>query len=128
MVHKTYIIPGLSSFIDKTILAQYAPTSLKRILASGAIAIYLHQNTGLIDQILTNPLFSGLHLSDESGMVNIELIRDTLKSEISKVGFMRIKFPILGDVDFVAEDVDSLYTSIMTISNAPHSITPSTYN
>lgn len=127
MVHKSYIIPGLSTFIDKTVLSQYAPTSLKRILAAGAIAIYLQQNANLVDYVINNPLFGGLKLCDDSGMINIEIIRDVLKSEINKVGFMRIKFPILGDVDFTADDMDTLYTSIVSLSNTPQSITPPVY-
>jgi hypothetical protein len=124
MVHKTYIIPGLSKFIDTTVLSQYPPTSLKRIIAAGAISIYLQQNSGLIDQVITNPMFAGLKITDEQNMVNIELVRDVLKTEINKAGYMRIKFPILGDVDFTADDIDVLYTSIMTISNPPQAITP----
>jgi hypothetical protein len=122
MVHKTYIIPGLSNFIDKTVLSQYAPTSIKRIIAAGALAIYLQQNSNLVDVIINNPIFNGLGVSNDAGMVNIELIRDVLKSEINKAGFMRIKFPILGDVDFTSEDMDTLYASIMAISNTPQSI------
>jgi hypothetical protein len=128
MVHKTYIIPGLSRFIDTTVLSQYAPTSLKRIIAAGAISIYLQQNSGLIDQVISNPMFAGLKITDENNMVNIELVRDVLKTEINKAGYMRIKFPILGDVDFTADDIDVLYTSIMTISNPPQSITPPLMN
>lgn len=128
MVHKTHIIPGLSKFIDTTVLSQYAPTSLKRIIAAGAISIYLQQNSGLIDQVICNPMFAGLKIADEQNMVNIELVRDVLKTEINKAGYMRIKFPILGDVDFTADDIDVLYTSIITISNPPQSITPPLIN
>lgn len=128
MVHKTYIIPGLSRFIDTTVLSQYAPTSLKRIIAAGAISIYLQQNAGLIDQVIANPMFAGLKITDENNMVNIELVRDVLKAEIKKAGYMRIKFPILGDVDFTADDIDVLYSSIMTISNPPQSINPPLIN
>lgn len=128
MVHKTYIIPGLSKFIDTSVLSQYPPTSLKRILAAGAISIYLQQNSGLIDLIISNPMFSGLRITDENGMVNIELVRDVLKSEINKAGYMRIKFPILGDVDFNANDMDTLYNSIMNLSNTPQSISPPILN
>jgi hypothetical protein len=123
MVHKTYIIPGLSRFIDSSILSQYAPTSLKRILAAGAISIYLQQNSGLIDVILKNPMFAGLKIHDDTtGMINLELIRDVLKSEINKVGYARINLPILGNVDLTCEDMDTLYSNIMAISNTPQSI------
>lgn len=128
MVHKTYIIPGLSKFIDNTVLAQYPPTSLKRILAAGALSLYLQQNSGLIDAVITNPLFAGLKITDDHNMVNIELVRDVLKSEINKAGYMRIRFPILGDVDFTADDIDILYTSIVSMSNSPHPITPPILN
>ena len=40
MVHKTSIIPGLSQFLDNTVLSHYPPTSIKRIVAAGAIALY----------------------------------------------------------------------------------------
>ena len=124
MVHKSYIIPGLSKFIDASILSQYAPTSLKRIIAAGAISIYLQQNSGLVDTVLKNPMFSGLKIHDSNtGMINLELIRDVLKSEINKVGYARISLPILGDVDLTSEDMDLLYSNIMSISNTPQSIT-----
>jgi hypothetical protein len=128
MVHKTYIIPGLSKFIDTSILSQYPPTSLKRILAAGAISLYLQQNSNLIDVVVNNPLFTGLKIIDEHNMMNIELVRDVLKSEINKAGYMRIKFPILGDVDFTADDIDTLYSNIMAVSNTPHPITPPILN
>lgn len=124
MVHKTDIIPGLSKFIDTTVLSHYAPTSMKRIVAAGALALYLQQNSGIVDMVISNPLFSGLGVATEDGLVNIELIRDVLKNEIKKVGFMRIRFPILGDVDFNADDMDTLYSSIVSISNPPTPITP----
>jgi hypothetical protein len=122
MVHKSYILPGLSRFIDTSVLSQYAPTSMKRIIAAGAISIYLQQNAGLIDQIISNPAFSGLKLADENSMINLDLIRDVLKSEINKAGYMRVKIPILGDVDFTADDVDVLHRTIMSISNTPQSV------
>lgn len=124
MVHKTDIIPGLSKFIDITVLSHYAPTSMKRIVAAGALALYLQQNSGIVDMVISNPLFSGLGVATEDGLVNIELIRDVLKNEIKKVGFMRIRFPILGDVDFNADDIDTLYSTIVSISNPPTPITP----
>jgi hypothetical protein len=34
MVHKTYILPGVSDFVDTAVLAQYPPTSIKRIVAA----------------------------------------------------------------------------------------------
>jgi hypothetical protein len=54
-------------------------------------------------------MIAGLGISTPDGMVNIELLRDTLKKEITKAGYMRVNFPIVGNVDFTVDDVDSLY-------------------
>ena len=115
MVHKSSIIPGLSNFIDKTVLSHYPPTSLKRIVAAGAIAIYLKQNSTIVDSILNNPLISTLGVTDDKGMVDLDSLRDAYKPEIEKAGFLRVHFPMLGDVDFVSADVDTLYNCITSI-------------
>lgn len=125
MVHKSNIIPGLSNFIDTAVLSQYPPTSLKRIAAAGALALYLKQNTSVVDTILNNPLFAGLGISTDDGMVDIDTLRDVYKDQIAKAGFLRIHFPMLGDVDFTSDDVDVLYKSIMSIS-PPSPITSAT--
>ena len=118
MVHKSNIIPGLSKFIDTTVLSHYPPTSLKRIAASGAIAIYLNQNSNLVDILLQNPMIKALNLVDDQGMIDIETLRDVYRNEINKVGFMRIHLPMLGDVDFTADDIDSLYKILQSIDAA----------
>lgn len=127
MVHKTDIIPGLSNFIDSNVLAQYPPTSLKRIVAAGAIALYLKQNTSIVDSVINNPLFSGLGVATPDGMIDIDVLRDVYKNEIMKAGYLRIHFPMLGDVDFTPEDVDALYSAIMAISPPPASIQSGNY-
>ena len=119
MVYKSDIIPGLSKFLDTAVLSQYPPTSLKRILAAGGIALYLQQNSNIVDTVINNPLFHGLGVVTDDGMVNIEIIRDILKKEINKAGYMRIKFPMLGNVDFTSGDVDTLYSMIISISAPP---------
>jgi hypothetical protein len=109
MVHKSRLIPGLSQFIDNNILSHYPPTSMKRILCAGGVSLYLSKGDAIVDTLLQNPMISGLGVTSADGMVNLELLRDTLKREISKAGYMRVSFPIVGDVDFTVDDVDSLY-------------------
>ena len=113
MVHKSSIIPGLSQFLDNSVLAHYPPTSMKRIIAAGAVALYLKQNSNIVDQIISNPIISALGVSNSNGMVDLDALRDVYKNEIAKAGFMRIHFPILGDVDFTSEDIELLHKCIM---------------
>jgi hypothetical protein len=113
MVHKTSIIPGLTKFIDNVILSHYSPTSMKRILAAGGISLYLKNNQSMIDDLANNPLVSGLGIVTEDGRVDLDAMRDVIKTEINKAGFMRVNVPIIGDVDFTSDDIDSLYRYIV---------------
>lgn len=122
MVHKSKIIPGLSQFIDNNILIHYPPTSMKRIICAGGVSLYLSKGESAVDIILNHPMVSGLGVSTPDGMVNIELLRDVLKREISKAGYMRVTLPIIGDIDFTAEDVDSLYGYIAGNNTTPPAV------
>ena len=126
MVHKSSLIPGFSKFIDENILAHYAPTSMKRILMAGAVSLYIKNNEGIVDTITNNPLFTGLGVVQENGMIDLDTIRDVLKGEINKAGFTRLSFPFIGDIDFTTEDVDALYRHI-TQANTTTPATP-TFN
>ena len=123
MVHKSNIIPGLSKFIDSSVLSHYPPTSLKRIAAAGAIAIYLNRNMDLVDKLLQHPMLAAMNLVNDQGMVDIETLRDVYKIEINKAGFLRVHLPLLGDVDFVSDDLDSLYRILQSIDAASSSTT-----
>jgi hypothetical protein len=113
MVHKSSFIPGLSKFIDESVLSHYPANSMKRILMAGAVSLYLKQNENIVDTLASNPLFTGLGVMGTDGNVNIEVLRDALKGEINKAGYMRLSIPFIGDIDFTPEDVDTLYKYIV---------------
>lgn len=128
MVHKSSLIPGISKFIDENVLAHYPATSMKRILMAGAVSLYLKQNEGIVDTITSNPLFAGLGVVHDNGMINIDAVRDVLKSEVNKAGFMRLSLPMIGDIDFTTEDVDALYRFITEANTTTTSMPPTVVN
>lgn len=113
MVHKSSFIPGLSKFIDESILSHYPASSMKRILMAGAVSLYLKQNEGIVDTLTNNPLFTSLGVVKSDGTIDAETLRDALKSEIKKAGFMRISVPMIGNIDFTPDDVDTLYKFVV---------------
>lgn len=113
MVHKSSILPGVSKFIDENILSHYPASSMKRIMMAGAVSLYLKQNEGLIDTISSNPLIGSLGVVHDNGMIELEPLRDALKYEINKAGFMRLTLPLVGSIDFTPEDADALYKYIV---------------
>ena len=127
MVHKSSIIAGLSRFLDENILSHYPPTSIKRVVIAGFTSLYLKQNERVVDTLISNPMFSALGVSDNNGMVDIDTIRDIMRGEISKAGFVRLSFPIIGDIDFTADDVNDLHRFI-TESNTQTTSATNTLN
>lgn len=130
MVHKASLIPGLSRFIDESILSHYPASSMKRILMAGAVSIYLKQNQGIVDTLISNPVVASLGVVKTDGMVDIEMLRDVLKGEINKAGFMRLTLPIIGDIDFTPDDVDTLYRFVVEADSTtrPQMSTPQSQN
>ena len=124
MVHKSSIIPGFSKFIDESVLAHYPATSMKRIIMAGAVSLYLKRNEGIVDSLTSNPLFTGLGVVKDNGMMDLDAVKDTLKAEISKAGFMRLSIPMVGDVDFTTEDVDALYKYIVEANTQSATMNP----
>lgn len=113
MVHKSSLIPGLSKFIDENILAQYSPNSMKRIMMAGAISLYLKQGESMVDTLTSNPLFTGLGVVHEGNMIDIDVLRDTLKAEVNKAGFVRLNIPFIGAIDFTSDDITALHKFIV---------------
>jgi hypothetical protein len=101
---------------------------------AGAISLYMKKNEGIVDTLTSNPLFTGLGVIHDNGMIDLDPIRDALKSEINKAGFMRLSIPMVGDVDFTTEDIDALYRYIQeantqaSTSYVPSAQTPSLNN
>jgi hypothetical protein len=118
MVHKSSIIPGLSRFIDESILVHYPPTSMKRILIASGISLYLSGNEQVVDTLLANPIISTLGVSNSNGMIDIDKVRNAVRPEVEKAGFMRITVPVMGDIDLTVDDIDTLYRYITEASNS----------
>ena len=112
MVHSTSIIPGLSNFLDNVVLSQFSPTSPKRIIGAGVLSLALKNADTTLQSLLQNPMVIGLGITTTNNLVDIDTLRVILKEQITKAGIMRITVPLLGNIDFTPEDVDSLYRYI----------------
>ena len=128
MVHKSSLIPGFAAFIDEAVLSHYPPNSMKRIMMAGAVSLYLKQNEGLVDSLTSNPLFTSLGVVHDGGMIDLNTLRDTLKSEINKAGFLRVDIPMVGAIDFTADDADALFRFITDANNRLSAVPTQTHS
>ena len=90
---------------------------MKRILVASGISLYLKQNENVVDSLISNPLINSLGIVNSAGMIDIDKLRCVVKPEVEKAGYMRITLPLLGDVDFTVEDIDTLYRYISEANN-----------
>lgn len=134
MVQRSSLIPGISKFIDENVLAQYPANSMKRILMAGAVSLYLKQNERAIESLISSPAFTGFGVVREGNLIDLDPVRDVLRSEINKAGFMRVSIPFVGNIDFTPEDVDAVYKAIveantnLAVPSANSNLTPGINN
>lgn len=104
---------GAMKYIDND-MAENIPTNIphgqiKKILAlSGAAYAVTHG----LENMLAKPELKNIGAVDVDGNVDINGIAEVLLTKIPKEGFI-LKFPILGDLKFFAEDVERLRAYIM---------------
>lgn len=119
MVHKSSLIPGFSKFIDENILSQYSPNSAKRMVMAVATSLYLKRGESIVDTLISHPLIAPLGVVQNGGMIELEPIRDAFKYQVEQMGFVRMSFPVIGDIDFTKDDIDAIYRCILETNSQP---------
>ena len=104
MVSKEKVCAGISNYLDREIMPHLPP--VKAIAAGTAAALYLRQLPALMDKI---PRSMGI--SDDSGNVDLEAIRDVLSAKITDT--VPVDIPMIGRMTFDKSEVDKLYRYIM---------------
>ena len=105
---------GIAAYLDAELMPTLPAKSWERIVVGGAISIAVAKAEKIIDKYKSNPMVESLEMFGSDGSVDIDLLKNTLKSQIGKEGCMEIPdVPIVGKLIFRSEDVDKLYDYIM---------------
>lgn len=100
------IINGLSRYIDKNIYTGMNDVQelVARIVVGRAI-----QNSGAIKEALTsNGFIRTFGFIDADGMVDVDILAQDIKREVSRKGCLELNIPMFGKMKFTAEDVDDI--------------------
>ena len=105
---------GIAAYLDAELMPNLAVKSWERIVVGGAISIAVSKAEKIIDKYKSNPMVEALEIFGSDGSVDVDLLKDTLKAQISKEGCMEISsIPIVGKLTFRSDDVDKVYDYIM---------------
>lgn len=102
---------GISEYLDREFLAQYPETSVHKVLLGVGISLAMRQKTQEAVAFLNSDFGKSLGIMDEEGLIDIDLLRDTIKSQICADG-VKYENRLIGTITFNKDDIDSLYSYI----------------
>lgn len=114
MVSVECIGKGVAKFADREILKNV--DGWKKVVVGAAIALAINRSQDIAASYRENSVVRMLKIFDDTGNVDIDILREVIKDSISNNGFV-ITVPILGELKFHKSDIDNLYNDIMSNVN-----------
>ncbi len=108
MVNIEQLKQGIGVYADREIVNRLPNGTLKKVLVGSAIAIALKNS---VEPFLNGEISSALGICKD-GMVDTELLRDTIKSQMPPDG-LRVTLPMVDvNLTFSQSDIDKMYSDI----------------
>lgn len=98
---------GIISYLDSELLAQYPANGPQKWIIGSGIALIFRNTAGKVYDFLMGSTGKLLGISDENGLIDIDLVREVLKYRMPTDG-VRIEAPLI-DITLKSEDIDVLY-------------------
>lgn len=101
---------GVAKFADREILKNV--DGWQKVVVGAAIALAINRSQDIVASYKDNKVVKMLGIFDADGNVDIDILKQVVKDNISNNGFV-ITVPVLGELKFHKSDVDNLYNDIM---------------
>ena len=101
---------GVAKFADREILKNV--DGWQKVVVGAAIALAINRSQDIVASYKDNKVVKMLGIIDADGNVDIDIMKQVVKDNISNNGFV-ITVPVLGELKFHKSDVDNLYNDIM---------------
>lgn len=111
MVSTTKAINGFVAFLDKEMMAKLPNGGLQKVAVGVISALAVKRGEMAMEKLKANTLAVGLGAFDENGDIDAELLKDVVRENIPDEG-IKMSLPIIGNMTFFKEDVDTLYRYI----------------
>ena len=103
---------GIASYLDREMLPKLDADGLQGFGIGVATSILIKRVGHIVNSLKNNNIMQMLGVFDGKGNVDIDILRDAVKENISDNG-RKMSFSILGSFTFYKSDVDILYNCIM---------------
>lgn len=103
---------GVAEYLDREVLSQYPNDGYQRVLIGMGISLILKKKLQDLRNMLDSEIVKEAGVVDENGLIDIDLLRDTMKKQMSNNG-IHYTNRLLGDITFNKEDVDVLYNYLV---------------
>lgn len=103
---------GIAQYLDAELMAQLPADGWRRVTAGAAIGVALKRMGAVTDELKKNGILNTMGVIDPSGNVDVDILRDELKTKIPDDG-MKIDIPLLGRMIFRKHDIDKIYEYIV---------------
>lgn len=101
---------GVAKFADREILKNV--DGWQKVVVGAAIALAINRSQDIVASYRNNKVVKMLGIFDADGNVDIDILKQVVKDNISNNGFVNT-VPVLGELKFHKSDVDNLYNDIM---------------
>lgn len=111
MVTIEQIERGVASYLDEELMPNLPQNGIQKVMAGTAISLVIRKSGNIVKELTNQPFVKMLGIMDEEGSVDIDVLKDELKHNITDEGIV-VDFPLIGTMTFHRSDVDSLYKHI----------------
>lgn len=105
------VVDGINRFIEKEIYGNL--NDAQEIIVRLVIGRLNNNSDGIKEMLMTNGFARTLCLVDSEGNVEIDQLLQEIRREIERKGSLEFSVPLIGNIKFVASDVDVLKDLIM---------------
>lgn len=112
MVTIKQIGQGVAAYLDAELMPQFPAQGIEKVLAGTAISLLIRRSEKILESYKDNKIIQMLGIMDEEGNVDVDVLTEELKKNISSDG-VKIEVPIIGKMTFHKDDVNKLNEYIL---------------
>lgn len=108
MVSVNKIERGVAKYVDTEIMPHLDANGVEKVVIGTAVSLLIRRSGAIIGEYKNNKLVKMLGVIDNDGNIDIDMLSEELKKNVSKEG-IKVDVPIIGTMTFHKSDIDKLY-------------------